>query len=452
MRSFLALGLLLAMLVALTVTLAPRRHHRRSRPPAEEEDTSTAAAPTPQPPPAERRRPPRPPERPSGPARLYGRVVAPAGEALDLDGFLVAADDGARTINARVSADGAFELHVPPGQYTLEAFRGAWVGLVAGVPARAGAERETTIVLVRSVSLEGTFRAPAGASVTVKVSPTGRADWDDGAVVGDSGFEADHLVPGQAYDLSLSGPGLRTATLRSVTAPARDLVVQVDALPTLRGAVGFPSGERCPIAHVGLYAPSQLPAKDEDVEDLDDDDGVVQAGRVGNVDNACRFQLPVPDGASQMILLAVGEGWHLEQPIAVPPTGDPDPVCLNPPCRANPLEGLATVRISLEGAPPGGGVSASLHAAAGESQNVYGCGSNGRACTIEALAPGQALTVRVGSADCARQTREIVLAPGDNRVAVPCQPPPNEARPGQVVGDQLGEPNGEVVGDAFAVH
>lgn len=430
MRSFVAFGILVAMLVALTVTLAPRRHHRRPAPPVDDDD-AVAATPPPPPPRAETRRPPPPATQASGPAHLYGHVVAPAGETLDVAELAVAADDGARTIKARISREGAFDLYVPPGQYALEASMGTWVGLAAGVPARAGSEREVTIALEHSVSLTGTFRAPADASVTVKVSLTGRNDWDEAALVGDTGFLADELVAGRAYDLAFSGPGLRTTTLRSLTAPASGLVVQIDALPRLRGAIGFPSGGHCPIAQVGLYAPSALPANDEDVGaaagDDDDDGQVVRAGRVGSIDNACRFQIPVPEGGSQMILLAVGGGWHLEQPISVPPMGDPEPVCLNPPCRANPLDGLANLRIRLQGAPPGGGVHAIIGPADtdGPGHNVYGCGGSGRTCSIEALDPGQALTVHVGSADCAPETREIVLAAGDNTVAVPCTPPPN---------------------------
>ena len=109
----------------------------------------------------------------------------------------------------------------------------------------------------------------------------------------------------------------------------------IDALPVLHGAIGFPFGEDCPIERVSLRALGAPPPTDDD----DDSDA-------SDVDSACRFQLPVPDGATQMLLVATGSGWNLEEPVSIPPLGDPEPVCLNPPCRANPLGGRASVRIS----------------------------------------------------------------------------------------------------------
>ena len=152
--------------------------------------------------------------------------------------------------------------------------------------------------------------------------------------VEDGDFAIDALIPGRSYDLTFAGDDLRTTTLRSVTAPAEGVAAVIEALPLLRGAVGFPVGEDCPIDRVALRALDAPPPTDDD----DSDDG--------NVDSACQFQLPVPDGASQLLLVATGSGWYLEEPVSIPPLGDPEPVCLNPPCRANPLEGRANVRIS----------------------------------------------------------------------------------------------------------
>ena len=46
-----------------------------------------------------------------------------------------------------------------------------------------------------------------------------------------------------------------------------------------------------------------------------------------------------------MMLVATGSGWNLEEPVSIPPRGDPEPVCLNPPCRASPatLKTIAAV-------------------------------------------------------------------------------------------------------------
>jgi hypothetical protein len=427
MRSFVALGIVLALLVALTVTVAPRRHHRRPPPvPVEQDEEASPAVPATPPPSPETRRPPPPAVRSSAPAHLFGQVVAPAGEAVELDdGLEVTADDGTRTISARVSDDGHFDLHVPPGQYTVEAAIGSWIGLAAGVAARAGGERELTIALGPAVALSGTLRAPAGASVTVRVSLAGRTDWETGTVGDDGAFEVSGLSPGRAYDLSFSGPEVRTTTLRSLTAPAADLRARVDALPLLRGAIGFPLGAHCPIAHVGIYPAGTVPPSDEDFDDGDDDDERVRVSRVGGVDTGCRFQLVVPEGASQMTVIAVGDGWHLELPVSLPPIGDPEPICLNPPCRANPMEGLSTLRISLSGAPPEGGIHATAVQATHPLPTLSGCGGNIPRCAIADLDSGWPVTLKVGNDDCLQQTRTIVPTDGDNVVDVPCERPPN---------------------------
>jgi hypothetical protein len=131
-------------------------------------------------------------------------------------------------------------------------------------------------------------------------------------------------------------PAPRAAPARRTARPAPTVV----ALPVLRGAIGFPTGEDCPISRVALYEPSAVPTSDSPKDDSDDDgEGDTDDGslRLGGVDDACRFELPVPDGPTGMVLVAVGGGWHLEEPVSIPPLGDPDPICLNPPCRADPL-------------------------------------------------------------------------------------------------------------------
>ena len=162
----------------------------------------------------------------------------------------------------------------------------------------------------------------------------GRDSWQETVDTEDGDFAFEGLVPGRSYDLSFAGENLRTTTLRSVTAPAEGVAAVIDALPVLHGAIGFPVGEECPIERVSLRALGAPPPTDDDDSDASD------------VDSACRFQLPVPDGASQMWLVATGSGWNLEEPVSIPPLGDPEPVCLNPPCRANPLGGRSNVRIS----------------------------------------------------------------------------------------------------------
>ena len=326
MRLFVALGIVVATLIALTVKAMVRRPPHRPPPIEEDEEAATAPAPA-LPEAAEPRLFARSAGPAVGPAHLFGRVLPPPGEVLGRGGLTVTADGGRRVVEALTFSDGRFDIHLPPGQYAVVASFGAWVGMTPSVPARSGGEHELTIVLGPTASLRGTVRRPAGVGrVTIRASLAGRDDWNEGDASNDDDgtFEVEGLVPGRTYDLQVEGQGARTATVRSVTAPASDLLIQVDALPVLRGAIGFPSGGDCPIGHVGLFTPDELPADDDA---LNDDVGE----QTIDVDGDCRFELSVPEGASQMMLLAVGAGWHLEQAITIPPVGDPEPVCLNPP-------------------------------------------------------------------------------------------------------------------------
>jgi len=413
MRLCVALGIVLTVLIALTVKARVRRPHHRP-PPVDDHDEAVT---DPSPPPRAAPEPPSfdPSAQALGPAHIFGRVLPPPGEPGGLQGLTVTADGGARSVEARTFSDGRFDLHLPPGQYAIVAAAGDWAGMAASVPARAGGEHEVTIGLGPTVSLRGRVRAPERvAELGVKVSPAERDDWDELRTIdGDGTFEVEGLVPGRTYDLLFEGEQARSSTVRAVTAPASDLLVQVDALPVLRGAIGVPGDEPCPISHVGLYAPTELPKSDDELDAEDE--------RAAAVDDDCRFELTVPDGASQMMLLAVGAGWHLEQAISVPPVGEPAPVCLNPPCRAP--DAQAKVTVSLEGA-PAGGIHATLRAA-GDEGGFYGCGSNAATCTFDRVAPGQTMTLEVGSSECATRTMTILPSAGPNTINVRCVPLPS---------------------------
>jgi hypothetical protein len=342
MRWCVALGIVLAALVALTVRVSAHRPR-----------TVTVIADEPEP---EQPVAPRGPKlfraRPSAieaprtsPPRLahlaaahvFGRVRPSVDEETSLEGLTVTADDGVRSLEARVFSDGRFSLHLPAGQYAVTASSGDRVGFVPSVAARPGVERELTIQLGLDAAIRGHVRGPEGVTVSVRVSLAGREISEqtvDPSEGDDGDFAIGGLIPGRSYDLAFTGDDLRTTTLRSVTAPAEGLAAVVDALPVLRGAIGFPSDEDCPIERVVLREPAALATNVATVaNDADDSDAQEEAG---NVDDTCRFRLPVPEGSSQMILVATGSGWHLEEPVSIPPLGDPEPVCLNPPCRANP--------------------------------------------------------------------------------------------------------------------
>jgi hypothetical protein len=95
-----------------------------------------------------------------------------------------------------------------------------------------------------------------------------------------------------------------------------------------RSAIGFLDGA-CPVDAVSLHG-----------------SGIAEdAAPSAAVDDACRFELTAPEGASAPTVVATGPGWRLEDSVSLPPQGDPDPICLNPPCRSDQLEPSGQMRI-----------------------------------------------------------------------------------------------------------
>jgi len=341
-----ALGIVLAALVALTVKASTRRPRTGARVAPSDEELVVPRREDPphqvSPPPA--RRVAGPPHARVGISHLQGRVLAPPGEDLSFDELAVNADDGRRSFAAAVTPDGRFSIHLPAGRYAVTASLGAEVGIAPSVAAPPGAAGELTIQLGPAAAIRGHVRGPDGATINVRVALAGHEGSLQTVEAEAGDFTIDALIPGRRYDLTFTGDDLRATTLRSVIAPADRLAAAIDALPVLRGAIGIPPGEQCPIDRVALRALG--PPAGHDDED-DDSDG-------GDVDETCRFQLTVPDGASQMLLVATGSGWNLEEWVSIPPLGDPEPVCLNPPCRPGAIEGKADLRISLEDDAVGG--------------------------------------------------------------------------------------------------
>jgi len=251
--------------------------------------------------------------------------------------------------------------------------------------------------------IRGHARGPDGTRISVRASPAGRRERSRWIRVENGAFEIPGLVLGRAYDLTFQGLNLRQTTLRSVTAPADDVEAQLDPLPVLRGAIGFPMGGACAYDQVTLRP---------------DDAGPEERVAVG-LDATCQFELTVPDGPTQMVLTATGNGPRLELPLALPPAGDPAPVCLNPPCQADPLAGTARLRIAFLGADHTD-VSATLTFAGQDRSSSYTCFTNGEACELDALPINQAFTLSAEATDCATTTRTITLRAGDNDISLPC--------------------------------
>jgi hypothetical protein len=409
MRWILALALVLLVLVGLTVRIGTRRTKRAPATEPREADVEPVAPPR-HVPPARSPLGPAPRER-TGVAHLKGRVLVPEGEedAGELSGLEVVADDGARSFDARLSGGGRFAFHLPPGRYTLTASAGDLVGAALDVPARAGTEREVDIRLGPGAKISGVVRAPAGLEVGVKATIAGETSEVGVADMGDGTFQVTGLVPGRRYDLAFSGPKLRTATLRGLVAPAEGQEIVVDPLAVVRGAIGFPRGERCPIDEVKLdLAPARKGDDDITVHPAAD----------------CRFHLAVPENVSQATVVASGTGWFLEERVEIPARGDPDPLCLNPPCREDPTEGLARLRVSLEGGTDDSGVTAEVTVTeerGGHGSESSSCSSTEGWCLLEGLPAGQPLKIEGYGDGCRAETRTMTLPAGETSLRLLCR-------------------------------
>ncbi|HEY6475935.1 MAG TPA: hypothetical protein VI456_05090 [Polyangia bacterium] len=253
--------------------------------------------------------------------------------------------------------------------------------------------------------IRGQARGPEGAAISVRASLAGRRERGRRIRVERGEFQISGLLFGRSYDLTFDGPNLRTTTLRAVTAPADGVEATLDPLPVLRGAIGFPSGGVCPYERVALRTGE---AEGEDLVEI-------------GLGDTCRFELTVPDGPTQMVLVATGDAEPLEMPVSIPPVGDPEPVCLNPPCGADPLAGTARLRIAFEG-PDHADLSATLTFADGDRSSSYSCFTSGGNCELEALPTGLLFKVDAESSDCASAMQTIVLHAGANDLSLSCEP------------------------------
>jgi hypothetical protein len=432
MRWIFALALVLVVLVVATIRAATQdRKHRGTTIPAAEPEVAASddwlarrrpleavpAAATPPP----RARPANtgaaPPVARGGVAHVHGAVIAPEDQDNDvapddpLSELEVIADDGTRTVSARVSAHGRYALHLPPGRYSIVASAGALVGALDGVVLAAGSEHELDIHLDHGATIEGRLNLPPDLDVQLTATRLdGRGGGGTTMLDGEDGFQVVGLIPGRSYDLEFTGDGVRALTVPGVTAPAAGLDVTIQAAAVVRGAVGFARGTRCPVQEVSLARESH---PDDDVISDDGDD---------SVGPDCRFELDVPGDARQVTVTARGPGWLLEQVVAIPSSGDPAPICLNPPCRAEPLEGLARLRVALDGAPAGSGIAATLQPPPDTDDTPQTCAAASGACELEALLPGQPVSVVARGMRCRGQRAGLVLNPGNNEVSIPCAP------------------------------
>jgi hypothetical protein len=366
MRLCAALALVLVALVVLTVKVA-RRHPRHAPAPAA---TEVAALEAPVPTPA--RAPARIAHGESGGiALLRGRLLFPAGVER-MSSLEVVAESGARRFHALIPDNDRFEIHLPGGRYTLIASMGELVGVTPDVLARGGATRDVDIRLVVGAAIRGKIGGASGAIVSA--------------------------VP--------SGASVRTLKLTGVLAPTDGLDVEMQARAKIRGAIGFPRGTRCPIDNVRLQIPGEESAHDDSGPDIGAD---------------CTFALSVPDKVTDVNVLATGKGWYLEQLVAIPPRGDPEPVCLNPPCRSDPFEGMARLRLALDG-PEGSSISAQASEVdESSSGGLHACSGSAGRCDIEGLPAGGTLSITASGDGCHADPITVTVVAGDNHVRIPCE-------------------------------
>ena len=413
MRWCAALAVVLVALVVLTVKVGRRSpRHTPAAKPEIAEAVEPAATPDGRAPPA-----PASFERheASGIAHVHGRVLFPPGSQPP-DEVEVVAECGTRTFDAAVEEDGRFQLHLPPGHYTLAASAGELIGTTPDILLRGGAAREVDIRLAVGAAIRGNVRLPAGG---LGASPSAPDGFEVSATIaggeGDSGvasieegtFAVKGLLPGRRYDLHFQGPSVRTLTMSGVTAPIDGLFVELQRRATISGAIGFERGARCPISDVTLLI---------DGKESDDDDAWANVGR------DCTFTLTVPDQAAVVTVAATGKGWFLEQQVAIPAQGDPGPICLNPPCRSNSEEDFGRLRLTLDGAPKGSYIDATLHPTGknSDSGTFHSCFGPDGACAIAGLFAGDTFAITASGDDCRGDPVPITIVAGDNHVRIPC--------------------------------
>src|SRR4029079_17718963 len=178
----------------------------------------------------------------AGLAHLRGRVIRaqPPDDDQPLEDLEVTAEKGERTFDARLARDGErFELHVPPGRYTLTARAQGLIAVARDLTLLAGTEREVVLRLETTVAISGQVSGQSpGDRLFLLAFRTGtHVRQGDGTIEG-STFTFNGLLAGENYDLLIGGRMVRTATLRGITAPAEDVHIRVERSPIVRGAVG----------------------------------------------------------------------------------------------------------------------------------------------------------------------------------------------------------------------
>jgi Carboxypeptidase regulatory-like domain len=360
-----------------------------------------------------------------GIATLHGHVrsTAPLEEPIDAGALVVTASDRTRTVTLHAGSDGSFSMHVPPGTYLLTASLGTRVAVRENVVARAGTDSEVDLELHEGAAITGRTHGGGDLDVVVTAAPTGdRRGSEELASLEGNAFSVNGLVAGRRYDLTFTGERIRTVTVPGIMAPAEDVNVTLAPLAILRGAIGFARGETCPIDEVRLVGTNAVAGphgSQDERTGRDDAMGTDEPGvTAATPDGACIFELPVPAGITQANVIATGSGWRLEEPVAIPPAGDPASLCLNPPC-APVSEVAGNVSVEVEGVPRHSGITAEL------SPGQAMCVSTDSSCDFDRVAIGTAVDVWASSDHCRTDVQHVIVAAGENVVRLRCRPVPD---------------------------
>jgi TusA-related sulfurtransferase len=335
-------------------------------------------------------------------ARIHGRVVG-VEKADDIPELNV--EDGTHSYHAAVEDDGRFEINLPAGSYTLVAAASNRIAAAEVADLAEDEDRDITLVLGLGVSIQGRVGGPEEVfqAASIQATRSGTAPASSG-VETTGEFSLDGLIPGKAYDVVVSAPGMRRVLLENVVAPKAGLVLNLEPAPSLRGGFGLAVGQKCPMEVVRMVSAS-------------DSGNAGEVLAVARFDRDCRFAFPQLQGAKRLHMAAEGWGWHFEAEVDVPEHGDPPFLCLREPCRDVVAAPTATLEVMLQGAQGETWVVAA-HTSTGYQESS--CDSSNGPCSLADLPSGEQVEVFVTAKGCRREQREIDLLPGNNMLAVVC--------------------------------
>jgi hypothetical protein len=311
------------------------------------------------------------------------------------------ADDGQRVYQVQVDAQGVFGLHLPASTLAITALSGGFIALREGVHTVAGMTHEIDLELQPAASLQGTIHLRRAAAnnesfpILVRragaLTPAAR-EWTEA----NGRFLIPSVVAGRAYDIEIEAPSFRNGILRAVLAPATGLSITLDPAPRLRGAVGVAPGASCPVKAVTIRA------------------GDYRRG--AQIDPQCGFRFDDLPMVPELEVEASATGWFLSAKVQVPENGDPEPVCLNPPCNPFGPDIRATLEVAFTGVPPSEFMSVAV-----DTDQGGRCRGEGTRCELTAMPVGIPLQFHAAANGCQPESQAITLHAGANQVTFPCR-------------------------------